>query len=178
MKNLFVVLVSVLLLAVSQNTNAQEGFQNDKTDENINFLQFYDNEMFHWNFDTFGGLTLNYGNDNWEYSTFGVNINNERIRNALLEYSDSAQSYNSFRKNKITGNIVYWSGIVLILGSVIPVFTIDNDKDKLRTGLFAGMFAGGLTTSIIGGFQFNSAQSKLSNAVNIFNRNKARELNR
>jgi hypothetical protein len=175
MKNLCVVLVSVLLLAVSQNTNAQE-IENDKTNENVNFLQLYDSEMFHWNFDTFGGLKLSYGNDNWNYSTFGVNINNERIRNALLGYSDSAQAYNSFRKNKITGNIVYWSGIVLILGSLIPVFTIDNDK--LSTGLYAGMLAGGLTTSIIGIFQFNSAQSNLFNAVNMFNRNKARELNR
>ena len=174
MKNLFVVLV--LLLAVSQNTNAQEGVENDRTNENVNFLQFYDNEMFYWNFNTFGGLTLNYGNDNWEYSTFGVNINNERIRNALLEYSDSAQAHNSFRKNKITGNIVYWSGIVLILGSIIPVFTIDNND--LRTSLFAGMLAGGFTVSIIGGFQLNAAQSNLFNAVNMFNRNKARELNR
>lgn len=175
MKNMFFVLVSVLFLLVSQNTNAQE-IENDKTDENLIFLQFYNNEMFNWNFNKFGGLTLNYGNDNWKYSTFGVNINNERIKNALLEYPDSAEAYNSFRKNKITGNIVYWSGIVLMLGSLIPVFTIENNE--LSTGLYTGMLVGGLTTSIVGIFQFNSAQSNLFNSVNMFNKNKARELNR
>ena len=127
MKKMFVVLVSVLLLAVSQNTNAQE-VENAKTNEDVDFLQFYDNEMFRWNFGTFGGLTLHYGNDNWEYSVFGVNIDNGRIKNSLLQYSDSAQAYNSFRKDAITGNIVYWSGVVLILGALIPVFTIDNDS--------------------------------------------------
>jgi len=177
MKKAFAVLISVLLLAAAQNTNAQEvEYKNNIVNENVNFLQFYDNEMFHWNFYTFGGLTLNYGNDNWEYSTFGVNINNERIRNALLEYPDSAQAYNSFRKNKITGNILYWSGIVLMLHSLIPVFAINNEK--LSIGLYSGMLAGGMTSSIIGIFQFNSAQSNLFNAVNMFNRNKAGELNK
>jgi len=176
MKKVFVISVSVLLLAVAQNTNAQE-VKNDKTNENIDFLQFYDNEMFHWNFSTFGGLTLNYRNDNWEYSPFGVNINNERIRNALLEYPDSAQAYNSFRKYKITGNILYWGGIVLMLGSLVPIFTIE-DNEKLSIGLYTGMLLGGITTSTIGGFQFDSAQLNLFNAVNMFNRNKARELNR
>jgi len=110
MKNLFVVIVSVLLLAVSQNTNAQE-IKNDKTNENVNFLKFYDNEMIHWNFNGFGGLTLNYGNDIWNFSSFGVNINNERIRNALLEYSDSAQEYNFFEKIKLQGT--FYIGVEL-----------------------------------------------------------------
>jgi len=174
MKNMFVVLVLALLLLISQNANAQE-VKNDKTNENVNFLQFYDNEMFHWNFNTSDGLILNYGNDNWKYSTFGVSIKNERIRNALLEYPDSAQAYNSFKKNKVTGNIVYWSGIVLILGSIVPVFTVDNEK--LSNGLYFGMLAGGLTTSMVGVYQFNSAQLNLFNAVNMYNRNKARKLN-
>jgi hypothetical protein len=104
MQNVFVVFVSILLFAVSQNSNAQE--VEEVEHENINFLQFYDNEMFHWNVSTFGGLTLNYGDNNWKYRAFGININNEIIRNALLEYPDSAEAYNSFRKKAITGNIV------------------------------------------------------------------------
>jgi len=174
MKKLFVVLVSILLFAVSKNINAQE-VKNEKTNENVNFLQFYDNEMFHWNFNSLGGLTLYYGNDNWIYKTSDFKIDNERIRNALLYYSDSAQAYNSFRKKAIAGNIVYWSGIVLIVGSIIPVFIVDNNV--LRTSLYTGMFTGGLIITIIGDFQFNSSQSNLFNAVYMFNRNKARELN-
>jgi hypothetical protein len=175
MKNMFIVLVSALLLAVSQNANAQE-IKNDKTNENVDFLQFYDNEMFHWNFNTSDGLILNYGNDSWKYSTFGVSIKNERIRNALLEYPDSAQAYNYFRKNKINGNIAYWSGLALILGSIVPVLAVDNEK--LSNGLYFGMLGGGLTISMIGIYQYNSAQSNLFNAVNMFNKNKARELNK
>ena len=175
MKNLFVVLVSMLILAFSQSISAQET-KNDNTNESVNFLQFYDNEMFHWSFNPFGGYTINYGNENWNYSAFGVNINNERIRKALLEYPDSAKEYNSFRKDKISGNIVYWSGIAIILGSIIPVLAIDNDI--LKFSIYSGMFAGGMATSIIGIFKFNSAQSHFFNAVNLFNRDKARELNR
>jgi len=53
---MFVVLVSLLLFTVIQNTNAQEAeHENDTTTENIDFLQFYDNELFHWNFNKFNG---------------------------------------------------------------------------------------------------------------------------
>jgi hypothetical protein len=175
MKNLFFVIVSVLLLTISHNTNAQE-VENDKTNENVNFLQFYDNEMFHWSINTIGRLTLNYGNENWNVNAYKVNINNEIIRNALLKYPDSAQAYNSYRKNAITGNIVYWSGLVLILSSLIPLYTIDDEK--LSYDLYRGMIIGGATITFMSIFNFFSAQSNLYNAVNIFNRNKARELNR
>jgi len=169
MKNLFIVMVSVLLLAVSQNTNAQEA-------EKPNLLQFYENEMLHWNYTKFGTLTLNYRNDTWNYSVFGTNLKNEKIRMALFEYPDSAQAYNSYRKNQINGNILYWSGLALILSSLIPVVVTDNSN--LGIGLWAGMLAGGATISTIGIHKFNSAQSNLFNAVDLFNRNKARELNR
>ena len=175
MKNVFMILFSVLLLATAQNINAQE-VDYDAINENVNFLQFYDNEMFHWSYNIFGGLTLNYGNDNWQYRAFGIDINNEIIRNALLGYPDSAQAFNSFKKNAITGNVVYWSGIALMIGSLIPVFIVDDQR--LSNGLYTGMLAGGLTTSIVGVFQFSSAQSNLFEAVNLFNRNKARSVNR
>jgi len=175
MKNIFVVLVSALLLSISQNANAQE-IKNDKTNENVDFLRFYENEMFHWSLNISDGLILNYGNDNWKYKTFDVNIKNEKIKNALLEYPDSAQAYNSFRKNQINGNIVYWTGLALVLGSIVPVLAVDNEK--LSNGLYFGMLGGGLTLSVIGIYQFNSAQSNLFNAVNMFNKNKVRELNK
>jgi hypothetical protein len=175
MKNIFVVLVSALLLSIFQNANAQE-IKNDKTNENVDFLQFYENEMFHWSLNTSDGLILNYGNDNWKYSTFSANIKNEKIRNALLEYPDSAQAYNSFRKNTINGNIVYWTGLALMIGSIVPVLSVENEK--LSNGLYFGMLGGGLTLSVIGIYQFNSAQSNLFNAVNMFNKNKVRELNK
>lgn len=53
---MFVLLVSLLLFTVIHNTNAQEAeHENDTTTEDIDFLQFYDNELFLWNFNKFNG---------------------------------------------------------------------------------------------------------------------------
>jgi hypothetical protein len=63
-----------------------------------------------------------------------------------------------------------------MLSSLIPVLAIDDYS--LRTGLYAGMLGSGLAISITGIFQFSSAQSNLFDAVNLFNRNKVRGLNK
>jgi hypothetical protein len=56
---MFVVLVSALFLTVAQNVIAQEAeHENDTTTVNIDFLQFYDNELFHWNPTKSGKLTF------------------------------------------------------------------------------------------------------------------------
>ena len=176
MKNLLFILVSVFLLSVSQTANTQE-VKKETTNENVNFLQFYDNEMFHWNLSPNCVFTLNYGIDNWVYSIYDMHINNERIRNALIQYSESAQAYNTFRKKATTGSIFYWIGNVFIIGSIIPIF-LPLENEILRTGLSTGFFVGGLTLSSIGSYHFTSSQSYLINASNIFNRNKVRELNK
>jgi len=167
------VLITVFLLRLVFSISAQEG-----NVQNLNFSQFYETELMHWSFSTMGGLSLNYGYSNWNYNPFNSSLNNEKIGSALLEFPDSAHALNSYGNNARTANALYWGGLVAMLGSIIfPVIAItDEDNFGIHMGLWGGFFVGGTITSIIGAFRFNRAQEDLFNAVNIFNRNKAREL--
>ena len=174
MKNAFILLVLVLLLVFVQNTDAQETGHG-----NINFQQFYDSEMFQWNFNMFGGLTLNYQNQNSSI-TFGIN---QAMKNALLQFPDSAQAYNSYRKKNTVGNILIYGGVAIILSAYIPLYNQilnDNPIDTLNRniGWAIGLSSGGAISTLIGSFVYSSGQEDLFSAVNMFNRNKARELNR
>jgi len=171
MKNNFFALVSVtFLLIFTQNIHAQEA--GDES-ENNTLLQFYNNELFRWDIVSYGGLRLNLGDQNWKYSAFKTNINNETIRNALHEYPDSAQEYNLFTKNAITANILYWTGFALILGALVPLYATDNDI--LALSLSGGLIVGGAITANIGITKFGISQSSLFNAADIYNRHKVRE---
>lgn len=171
MKNVFIVLVLVLLLVAVNNTYAQEVGH-----ENVNFIQFYNSEMFQWNYNMFGGLTLNYQNQNSGIS-FGIN---QAMRNALLQFPDSDQAYNSYRRKNTTGNILMYGGLAIILSAYIPLYNqiLNDNPDTFNRniGWTIGLSTGGLISTLIGSFVFSSGQENLFNAINMFNRNKVREL--
>ena len=83
-------------MLLNKNIFAQETEAGiDQNNKNINLAQFYDSELFTWNYNMLGGLSLNYQNQNSGVS-FGIN---ETMRNALLQFPDSGRSYNSTEKH-------------------------------------------------------------------------------
>lgn len=174
MKNLRMTLISVFILLTAQILVAQE---NGSTDEPISFLQLYDTELFQWNYDMSSGLTLNYQNQS---SGIAFGINNA-MRDALLGFPDSGEEYKLFRRKNITGTALIYGGLAMILAAAfIPLITIsDNAEVELRDlRLTFGFLCGGSLSAITGSFVLTSGHRNLFNAVNTFNRNKARELSR
>jgi len=147
---------------------------------NTNLVQFYDSELFTWNYNMFGDLTLNYRNINSGIS-FGIN---DTMKNALLEFLDSGQAYNSYRKKNIAGNILINGGLAIVLSSYIPLYDnllmLNFDQNKYDSNIrwTIGLAASGLISTIIGSFISTSGTESLFNSVNLFNRNKARELSK
>jgi len=172
MKNSLLVLFSItLLFTFAQYTHAEEA-----ANENAALLQFYDNELFHWDIVSYSGLRLNLGDQSWKYDMLKVNIKNETIRNALHEYPDSAQAYNVFTKNAISANVFYWAGLAFLIGAFIPLYTVDDDI--LAYSLSGGLCVGGLVTATISMKKLGISQSSLFTAANIYNRHKLREYNK
>jgi hypothetical protein len=172
-KNRLTAVFSIAFLVFAQNITAQETEQNT---EETDIVRFYNSELFHWNYNMFDGLTLVYKNQS-SSTSFRIN---EMMRNALLEYSDSSQEYNSYRRKTVTGNIFIYSGLALALSAFIPLYSnTTNDADFIRNiSISIGLSGSGLLSTIIGSFVSSSGQENIFNAVNMFNRNKLRELSR
>ena len=176
MKYRLIFIFSIALLIFNQNISAQEteaGIgQNIK---NINLVQLYDSELFTWNYNMFGGLSLNYQNQNSGISI----VINETMKKALLEFPDSSWSYNSYIKKNTAGNVLMYGGLVIVLTAYIPMYNIilNNSNDFNRDiGWTIGLTSSGLISAIIGSFIYSSGTEDLFNAINLFNRNKVREL--
>jgi hypothetical protein len=155
-----------LMLICSQIIMAQEN-----TQTNNNFLHYYDAEIFQWNYDIFGGLSLNFHNQS-SSAIFGINIS---MKNALKLYPDSSQQFSSYKLKNTTGNILLWGGLVaLVGGTYMPLFldTSDYDNFERNVKISAGLMLGGLVSELVGTFIFSSGKENLFNAVNIYNRHR------
>ena len=101
------------------------------------------------------------------------------MKNALLSFPDSGQEYNSFRDKTITGNILIFSGLALVCGAFIPLFTPPNNNSEdaaLRNSIISIALSGSEFIATIIGTNFSSSgMEHLFSAVSIFNRNKIRE---
>ena len=176
MKTKLMFVFSVGLLTLTQNLTAQNNESGiNQNNEKLNLIHYYDSELFHWSYNMYGGLILNYQNQN-SGTSFDIN---ETMKNALLSFPDSGQEYKSFRDKTITGNILMFSGLALVFGAFIPLFTppINNSEDAvLRNSIISIALSGsGLIATIIGTNFFSSGQEHLFSAVSIYNRNKIRE---
>jgi hypothetical protein len=168
---------SIAFLVFAQNITAQEtGPETGQNIEETDIVRFYNSELFHWNYNMFDGLTLVYKNQS-SSTSFRIN---EMMRNAFLEYSDSSQEYNSYRKKTITGNVLIYSGLALALSAFIPLYSnIENEAAFYRNiNISIGLSVSGLVSTIIGSFFSSSGQENIFNAVNMFNKNKLQELTR
>jgi len=157
-----------LMLAVilSGNLMAQESAQ-----ANSNLSDYYNTELFHWSYNMIGGLSLNLYNQS-SSTMFGIN---KSMIDALKLYPDSAQEYDSYRRNNLTGNLLLWGGVAAVLGGAfIPIFG-NSDNLDLNLKIYAGLSIGGAISTIVGSFFLSSGQENLFYAVNNFNRAKIRE---
>ena len=162
----------IACLAIPQSLFAQ--------DNSLSFEHIYDSELFQWNYNMFGGLILNYQN---QTSGIFFGLNNHNMREALLSYPDSAREYKAYRTKNIWGNGLLWGGLALsMIASLVPLFAItpdsslDDDARMWRISL--GVSVTGLVAAIAGAIAHSSGQESIFTAVNMHNRNRARELSR
>jgi len=157
----------------------QEGIQNLEQPPTY-FTQFYDTEMFQWNRNFFGGLTLNYQNQN-KRIFWGVN---STMENALLRYPDSGEAYNTYKRLNTTGSYMIIGGAgVMTFGYFYPFlksgyYYYDYDLYLRNMEIAAGIIGTGLIIEIIGLLMKSAGRENLFHAVNMYNRNIALELNR
>ena len=165
MKRFMKISFFMLAMIFSGKLMAQESIQ-----ANSNLLNYYNTELFHWSYNMFGGLSLNYYNQS-SSTMFGIN---NSMKEALQSYPDSSQEYNSYKRKNKTGNILMWGGLAIILGGAfIPVIGVnDNDNFDRYLQAYAGVTIGGAVATLVGSFFLSSGQENLFYAVNDFNRAK------
>jgi len=164
MKMYFKVVSLLLGLFVVQNLAAQQS-----TDMEINsdLVNHYNYELFHWDYNWFTGLRLNFQNQ----SSSLLNLN-KNMANALKLYPDSNEYYQSYRKISIMGNIFLWGGFAIAMGGAVlmPIF-----PDGYSNQVIWGVALGGIAIELIGAFIMPTAYEKLFYAVRSYNQHRISE---
>ena len=164
---MYLKVAAVLLgLFIVQNLAAQE---NTDAETNADLVNYYNAELFHWNYNWFAGMRLSFQNQNTS-TQFGISKN---MVEALKLYPDTNEYYQSYRKKNITGNIFLWSGFAIAIGSAFTMPFITETEETIP--IFMGLSFGGLVMELIGIFILPSAQENLFNAINSYNRHKMSE---
>ena len=142
----------------------------ENTQANSDLLNIYDTELFSWSYTTFGGLSLNLYNQS-SSTVFGIG---KTMQNALELFPDSSQEYDSYRRKNITGNVLTWGGLaVMLAGAFVPIMG-DDDTFDTRMIIFSSAMGVGVISVIVGSFISSSALENLFYAVSNYNRNKMR----
>jgi hypothetical protein len=92
-------------------------------------------------------------------------------------------AYNSYRKKNIAGNVLMFGGLALALGGAyMPISNLTSYKTQKEIErdlkISMGFMISGLVTELIGVFIYSSGQESIFTAVNMYNRNRSRELNK
>jgi hypothetical protein len=163
----------LLALMLSANLGAQENIQ-----ANNNLLSYFDTELFRWDYNMFGGLTLNFHNES-SVTDFGIKYS---MKNALAGYEDTNQQYRLYRGKTIAGNILLWGGLATTLaGAFTPVFkyrqnnTIGYNNLEKDLKFTIGLVAGGAIAEMIGAFILQSGRENIFQAANSYNRHRIGE---
>ena len=166
MKVIVKVFVFAFVLFFSSNLYAQEKLQT-----NAGIVQFYDSELFQWNYNIWNGLTLNYKNQNYG-TLFGIP---DAMKDAFSLYDDAYKEYNIYNKKMIAGNIMTFCGLIAALGGITySIVGVNNDPFNYNSaGIW--IFWGGFTVELIGVLIRDDSTENLFNAARIFNRHKISE---
>ena len=140
--------------------------------ESGDIVSYYDTELFHFNYNMFGGLMLEYG-DLSSSIQFGIP---SFLRDTLSSYPDSGEYAKSFSKLNRTGNIMLWSGLAVALaGSYYPLFARDGGIDDTELAVSLGTTLGGCAATIVGAFLYEAAIEKLFQSVRVYNKHRIEE---
>jgi hypothetical protein len=159
----------VLVLLSASNLAAQENSQGNK-----DLLLFYDSELFQWSYDMWGGLTVNYQNQN-SGTMFGLK---DSMQEALASYEDTNEIFLSYKKKTLIGNILFWGGTAVMAASPIVLAFDPFEGGKIKDSTlytYLGITGGGLLTMIIGVIVLDLGTEDVFDAVHLYNRNKIAE---
>jgi hypothetical protein len=135
-------------------------------------VSYYDSELFHFNYNMFGGIVLEYG-DLSSSIQFGIP---SFLRDTLSSYPDSGEYVKSFSDLNRTGNIMLWGGLAVALaGSYYPIFAHAGGIDDTELAISLGTTLGGCAVTIIGSFFYEAAIEKLFQSVRVYNKHRIEE---
>jgi hypothetical protein len=139
--------------------------------ESADLLRYYNSELFQWNYSLFGGLTLNFQNQNAS-PMYGIKT---PMKDALLRYPDSAKEYKTYRWKNTTGNVLFWGGFAVTLSMCfMPAFLDEKEwfEDSPNVRIAASVMLGGMLSELVGIFLMSASQEDIYSAVNVYNRNR------
>ena len=137
--------------------------QNEKQDP----LSFYDSQLFKFSYNIMGGFTLNFQGVS-SGLTYGIP---QPFTTALSTYPDSKTLIESYHVKDVTGNVLAWGGLAVILvGAFVPDY--NNPTFTSADGIGVGMMVGGLVIDIVGAIVLSSGYSDATSAVNVYNRHR------
>jgi hypothetical protein len=137
-----------------------------------NLQQYYDAELFQWNFSLTGGLTLSFHNQNVS-TIYGVKA---PMKDAFLRYTDSANEYKSYKWKNAAGNFLLWGGLAAAAGAVMFLYASRyEDETGAMSNMqpaMGGVVLGGYAATFVGSFLISAGQENIYTAVNLYNRNR------
>jgi hypothetical protein len=169
MKNLVLVLLVALCVASSlwsQGTTSVVGY--------------YDSELFKINYNTFGGLSINYQGQSASV-TYGIPPN---FKSLLSKYADTKVAIQAYSDLNLGGNLLIWGGVgALAAAMYYPLLSLYSSP--LSTSTVSGtldvsvyLYLGGLLAETLGALIMPAGFERLTQAVNSFNRHKLEEFGR
>jgi hypothetical protein len=146
----------------------------DAVNFNINqpLLNYFDSQIFHWDYNAWTGLQLSFQNT----STGGYFGLKPGMIQALSQYKDSLSSYNAYSTKIAFSNIFFWGGLGTMMGGAVSfAWTYKTGGANLWTSV--GIAGGGLLLGLIGVCMQPSALTNLYDSINAYNRHKIAEYN-
>ncbi len=147
--------------------------EENNTSGNNELVNYYESELFQFDYTMFGGMTLNYKNKSFSFQ-FGIP---ENLKDILSTYPDSKEYIDSYSKLNPIGNILLYSGIIIISlteafssSEYIRVYNIPNYEY-----IVGGIYISCLFSIISGEVIVQISLDKFFQGINTFNRNKMSE---
>ena len=140
------------------------------------FLSYYEEEFYSVHFASFGGLKLVYQGE-----SAGIAFRRipESLQEPLRLYPETEELLNTYSKKQTSGSVIYWGGVGLMTAGYIYTLATNNGSGnpEMNLGIGLGMVGIGTVIGLVGGFRMTNGQANLVEAVNLYNRYRARDYN-
>ncbi len=139
--------------------------------------EYFNSEIIKVSYPFGSGVSLNV---NGTTSTIGWRLS-PVISNMLNQYPTSKVSFEQYKKENRTGNVLLWSGLGGMMASTL-VFSYKNSdvtgninfSDPVNVVSFSGIFIGSII-EVVGAFIMSSGYEDLFNSINQYNLEKIKE---